>query len=96
MMNKESAETLIKELDNCNVLVHIGSTPGGEDYINAKILISRADIIFDDDGVLVKEKDCGETEVRITYANLLDIKMFQLSNTIITYRYKTVVIELEF
>lgn len=96
MMNKENAELLIKELNNCGILVNIYSSPSATDYIRAKISIVQAKIVIDDYGILIKDKNDDEVEIRITYANLLNTKISKFDNTIITYKYKTVYQEIIF
>lgn len=96
MMNKENAEILIKELSNCSILVNIYSSPSATDYIRAKISIDQAEIVIDDYGILIKDKNDDEVGIRITYANLLDVKISKLDTTIITYKYKTVYQEIIF
>lgn len=96
-MNKKNAENMLSRLKNCSMMIHIGSTQKAINYINAKLSIDQVDINFDNYGIKIKDMTNDEAEVVITYAKLIDIKLTELKTKIIlTYRYDTVYIDIEF
>lgn len=95
-MNKKNTENMLSRLKNCSMMIHVGSTPGGINYINANISINQADINFDNYGITIRDKINEGTEVRIPYVKLIDTKLSELHTTILTYKYETVYIEIEF
>lgn len=96
-MDRKNAEKIVKDLNNCSLVVYYRTTPGGVDPINAKISILQASIVFDDYGVYIRDKMNEETELRIRYVNLFDdIKFTRLNTKILTYKYETIEIKIEF
>ena len=95
-MNKENAVNMLSSLKNCSMMIHIGSTSGGINYINANISVNQAVINFDNYGITIKDEMNDGTEFTIPYVKLIDIELSELDTTILTYRYETVEIEIEF
>lgn len=95
-MNKENAVNMLSGLRNCSMMIHIGSTSGGTNYINANISVNQADINFDNYGIIIKDEMNDGTELTIPYIKLIDIESSELDTTILTYRYETFEIEIEF
>lgn len=97
MMNIKDAETIVKELNNCSLLVYYGNTPMSVDPINIKISVQQANIEFDEFGFYIRDKMNDGTEIRVRYVNLHDdIKFARYSTKIITYTYETTEIKIEF
>lgn len=95
-MNKKDAEKVMKSLNNCSLMIYYGATPKGVDPINARISISQANISFDEWGFCVRDKKNEGTEIFIKYIRLVDIISFVSCKKIITYKYKTMEIHIEF
>ena len=96
-MNKEDAEKIVREFNNCSILVYYGATPRSVDPINVRVSILQADIVFDDWGFYIRDKMNEGTEIRVRYVNLIDdIKFVRWSTKILTYIYETVEIKIEF
>ncbi len=96
-MNKEDAEKIVKDLNNCSLLVYYVATPRSVDPINVKVSVLQADIAFDDGGFYIRDKMNEGTEIRVRYVNLVDdIKLARWSTKILTYTYETIEIKIEF
>lgn len=96
-MNKEDAEKIVRDLNNCSILVYYGATPRSVDPINVRISVLQADISFDECGFYIRDKMNEGTEITVRYAKLVDdIKMARWSTKIITYKYETMEIKIEF
>lgn len=85
-MDRKDAEKIVRDLNNCSILVYCRSTPKSVDPINIKMSIIQADIMFDDWGFYIRDKTNEGTELRIRYVKLLDIEMVRWSTKILTYK----------
>lgn len=95
-MDRKDAEKIVRDLNNYSMLVYCGATPRSVDPINVKTSIIQADITFADWGFYIRDKMNEGTEIRIRYVKLLDIEMVRWSTKILTYKYETMEIKIEF
>lgn len=96
-MDRKDAEKIVRDLNNCSMLVYYGATPRSVDPMNVRVSVLQADIQFDDWGFYIRDKLNEGTEIRVRYVNLIDnIEMVRWSTKILTYTYETMEIKIEF
>jgi len=96
-MDRKDAEKIVRELNNCSILVYCIPTLKSVDPINFRVSVLQANIVFDECGFYIRDKMNEGTEIRVRYVNLIDdIKLVRWNTKILTYTYETMEIKIVF